>query len=65
MPWEKIFIELIVPYQFTRKNETKVQLWTTTVIDPATGWFKIKEIKTKKADVKVNVVEKTWITIYN
>ena len=35
------------------------------MIDPATGWFKIKEIKTKKADVKVNVVEKTWITIYN
>ena len=34
------------------------------MIDPATGWFEIKDIKTKRADVIANVVEKTWLTRY-
>eukprot|EP00957_Ditylum_brightwellii_P163375 12439110-Ditylum_brightwellii.AAC.1 len=34
------------------------------MIDPATGWFDITEIKTKRADTVSNVVETTWITRY-
>ena len=34
------------------------------MIDPATGWFEIKEIKTKRADVIANIVETTWLTRY-
>ena len=34
------------------------------MIDPATGWFEIKEIKTKTADVVANEVELTWLTRY-
>ena len=34
------------------------------MIDPATGWIEIKEIKTKRADVVSNVIEKTWLTRY-
>ena len=41
-------------------------LWTLTMIDPATGWFEIKEIKTKRADVIAiaNLVEQTWLVRY-
>eukprot|EP00957_Ditylum_brightwellii_P038669 2923143-Ditylum_brightwellii.AAC.1 len=34
------------------------------MIDPATGWFDITEIKTKKADVVSSVVETAWLTRY-
>eukprot|EP00957_Ditylum_brightwellii_P157962 12023630-Ditylum_brightwellii.AAC.1 len=32
--------------------------------DPATDWFEITEIKTKRADAVYNVVETTWLTRY-
>eukprot|EP00957_Ditylum_brightwellii_P059030 4477261-Ditylum_brightwellii.AAC.1 len=34
------------------------------MIDPATGWFEIKKIKTKRADAVSNVVEAIWLTRY-
>ena len=35
-----------------------------TMIDLATGWFEIKEVATKRADVIANVLETTWLTRY-
>ena len=34
------------------------------MIDPATGWFKMKEIKDKTAINVADVVEQTWLTRY-
>eukprot|EP00957_Ditylum_brightwellii_P135759 10353613-Ditylum_brightwellii.AAC.1 len=34
------------------------------MIDPATGWFDITEIKTKRANTVSNIVETTWLTRY-
>ena len=34
------------------------------MIDPATKCFEIKDIKSKRADIIANVVEKTWLTRY-
>jgi transposase InsO family protein len=34
------------------------------MIDPATGWFEMAEIKTKRADVIANVIEQTWFNQY-
>ena len=34
------------------------------MIDPATGWFELKEISSKSADNVANVVEQTWLTWY-
>jgi hypothetical protein len=34
------------------------------MIDPATGWFEIREIKTKTADVIAGVLEQAWLTRY-
>ena len=64
-PWDKLCIDLIGPYKFNQPNKKEpAVLWACTMIDPATGWFEIKDIKTKRADVIANVVEKTWLTRY-
>eukprot|EP00957_Ditylum_brightwellii_P194553 14818539-Ditylum_brightwellii.AAC.1 len=34
------------------------------MIDPATGWFKIAEIKTKRADVIADIIKQTWFNQY-
>eukprot|EP00957_Ditylum_brightwellii_P176889 13473983-Ditylum_brightwellii.AAC.1 len=34
------------------------------MIDPATGWLVMAEIKTKYADVIANVIEQTWFNQY-
>eukprot|EP00957_Ditylum_brightwellii_P040952 3100641-Ditylum_brightwellii.AAC.1 len=34
------------------------------MIDPATGWFEIAEIKTQRVDVVSSVLDTTWITRY-
>ena len=59
-------VDLIGPYTIHRKGTHKngkkkkdLTLWCVTMIDPATGWFEITEIKTKRADVVSNVVETT------
>ena len=35
-----------------------------TMIDPATGWFEIVDIPTKRADYIANILEFTWLTRY-
>jgi hypothetical protein len=33
-------------------------------MDPATGWFELKQTKTKQADEVANLVEQTWLSRY-
>jgi hypothetical protein len=62
-PWHTLCIDLIGPYTIgPKKKETK--LHALTMIDPATGWFEIAEIPTKRADDVVNILEFTWPTRY-
>ena len=65
-PWDVLCIDLIGPYTIERKNKTKkrLTLWALTMIDPATGWFKMREIKTKSADSVANVLEQAWLMRY-
>jgi hypothetical protein len=64
-PWEILCIDLIGPYTLARKKPLKpLTLWCLTMIDPATGWFEIVEIKTKSADVIANKLEQTWLSRY-
>ena len=34
------------------------------MIDPATGWFEMREIKNKKAINVANIFEQAWLTRY-
>ena len=65
-PWEILCIDLIGPYTINRKNKSKqpLILWAITMIDPATGWFEMREIKTKSADVIANILEIAWLSRY-
>ena len=63
MPWHTLCIDLIGPYTIgSKKKETK--LHALTMIDPATGWFEIAEIPSKRADDIINILEMTWLTRY-
>ena len=64
MPWEKLCVDLIGPYKFERPGKKTLSLWCITMIDPATGWFEMKEIPNKRADTIANIVEQTWLTRY-
>jgi transposase InsO family protein len=65
VPWHTLCIDLIGPYTFgDPKKRNHVQLWCLTMIDPATGWFEIAEIPTKRADYVVNILEFSWLTRY-
>ena len=50
--------------QFKNKNKKILKLWCLTMIDPATGWFGMVEIKNK---IPINIakkVQQTWLTQY-
>jgi hypothetical protein len=53
MPWDRLCIDLIGP-----------PLKCVTMINPATGWFKIKQYNAKKSITVTNIVEQEWLTHY-
>ena len=63
IPWHTLCIDLIGPYKFGHYKD-QVELHCLTMIDPATGWFEIEEIPTKRADYVANILEMTWLTRY-
>ena len=63
-PWDVICVDMIGPYTVPCKNSKDLQLWAVTMIDPATGWFEIADITTKRADVVANVIGQAWLMRY-
>jgi len=63
-PWEKLCVDLIGPYKIKRRGKDTLTLWCVTMIDPATGWFEMKELPDKQAITVANLVEQTWLTRY-
>ena len=62
--WHTLCVDQIGPYSVTAKNG---HLWTLnamTMVDPATGWFKIVEIPNKKADTAAKLLDQTWFCRY-
>ena len=57
-------MDLIGPYRFNQPNGNTIELWEVAIIDPETGWFKIKEIPSKRANYVSNAVKLTWLTRY-
>ena len=56
---------MIGPYKITGKKKRDLELWCVIMIDPATGWFEIKQVPgTKRADVVANIIEQTWLNRY-
>jgi hypothetical protein len=66
VPFDTLCVDLIGPYSIPNKKDPNqpLTLWCATMIDPATGWFEIVDIKTKRADVIANKIEQAWLTKY-
>jgi Integrase zinc binding domain len=63
-PWDMLCVDLIGPYTLKRQSKVALKLWYVTMIDPATGWFEMKQINDKEATTVANIVEMTWLTRY-
>jgi len=65
LPWEQVCIDLVGPYTIGNKaNSDERTLHCLTMIDPATGWFEIEQIPSKRADEVMSVFENTWLGRY-
>ena len=64
IPWDKLCVDLIGPYQFKRKGLPTLICKCVTMIDPATGWFEICQYKGKFAITIANIVEQEWLCRY-
>jgi hypothetical protein len=66
MPWDRLCVDLIGPYN-VKSNVKGVKippLKCITMIDPATGWFEIKQYDDKKSITVTNIVEQEWLMHY-
>ena len=63
-PWERLCVDLVGPYKMKRQRGKDLSLWCVTMIDPATGWFEMKQLPDKEAITVANIVEQTWLTRY-
>ena len=54
---------MIGPYTINTKNG-KFELRALTMIDPTTGWFKIKDIPDASAESCVKAFDDTWLSRY-
>ena len=63
-PWECLCVNLIGPYKIkTKKPGHKItELRCVTMIDPVTGWFKIKQYDDKKSITVANIVEQELVS---
>ena len=64
IPWQRLCVDLIGPYTINQVNGRKLTLWCVTMIDPATGWFEMKQLPNKEAITVANIVEQQWLTRY-
>ncbi len=62
-PWNRVNIDMVGP--LTVKTPTKThQLQVLTMIDPATGWFEVKDVKRQTADACMAAFDDTWLSRY-
>ena len=60
-PWNRVNVDLIGPLNVHASNG-KFQLSALTVIDPATGWFEITEVKDTTAATAAAAFDDTWLS---
>ena len=64
VPWETLCVDLIGPYTIKRKGKSPLTLYCLTMIDPATSWFEIVEIRNKTSLEVANKADFTWFMRY-
>ena len=57
-------IDLIGPYKIRRKGQPDLVCKCITMIDPASGWFKIHQYGDKQSVTIANIAEQEWFLRY-
>jgi len=63
IPWNWINLDLIGPYNVKTPNK-EWELQALTMIDPTTGWFKVKDIERPDAASVMAAFDDTWLSRY-
>ena len=64
-PWDVVQIDTIGPYSVTTNTGKLLSLSCKTMIDPATGWFEIKEMKdTNNSADASRIFNNEWLSRY-
>ena len=63
IPWNRVNVDLIGPYTVQTPKKTH-KLRALTMIDPATGWFEVKDVTSATAEECMNVFDDTWLARY-
>jgi hypothetical protein len=59
-PWGTLCVDLISPCKTEQKGESNLKPWCLTMIDPATGWFKMEQIQNKTATKAADTRKSMW-----
>jgi hypothetical protein len=62
-PREKLCVDMVGPYTIKSFGAEDLTLWCVTMIDPATGWFEMKEVKNKESFTVATAVQQTWLNL--
>ena len=62
-PWDRVNVDLIGPYTIL-VNGKECHLRAMTMIDPATGWFKIGSLKHPNSDTTQRLFDSLWLCRY-
>jgi len=64
VPWKRVNVDMIGPFTVRDANRKKHELRALTMIDPATGWFEIKDVKHANAQEVSAAFDDTWLCRY-
>ncbi len=64
IPWNRVNVDLIGPYTVKSADGKTHELRAMTMIDPATGWFEIKDIKRATAEEASAAFDDVWLSRY-
>ena len=63
VPWNRVDIDLIGPFK-VKTPKGVFELRALTMIDPATGWFEIKDVAEPTAACVMAAFDDTWLSRY-
>jgi transposase InsO family protein len=63
VPWNRVNVDMIGPLTVRATNGV-FQLRALTMIDPATGWFEVKDVKEASATSCMEAMDDTWLSRY-
>ena len=64
IPWQHVNVDMIRPFKVHQPNGKILELQALTMIDPATGWFEIKEVPKINSTSCMEAFDDTWLSRY-